>query len=95
MSGSLWSVHGDAAADELSSDALSYELQGAYAGMMVATPPDEWACFRTMSLSAFAKQLQSLAQRVDVNRYRRSRPSPKKPLPSRGQYHNGGYAPTA
>ena len=95
LMGSLRSVHGDEAVDELSTDALSYELQGTYEGMMVAIPPEEWVSFGTMSLSAFVKELTSLAKRVDVVRYRKSRRGPKKPLPARGQYHNGGHASTA
>lgn len=95
LMGSLRSVHGDEAVDVLSTDALSYELQGTYEGMMVAIPPEEWVPFGTMSLSAFVKELKSQAKRVDVIRYRKHRRGPKKPMPARGQYHNGGHASTA
>ena len=95
LMGSLRAVHGDEAVDELSTDALSYELQGTYEGMMVAIPPEEWVPFGSMPLSAFVKELKWLAKRVDVIRYRKHRRGPKKPLPDRGQYHNGGHASTA
>lgn len=93
--GSLRSVHGDEAVDELSTDALSYELHGTYEGMMVAIPAEEWVPFSTMSLAQFVKQLQSLAKQVDVVRYRKKRRGPKKPAPARSQYHNGAHASTA
>ncbi|MGH7948606.1 MAG: transposase [Candidatus Binataceae bacterium] len=95
LNGSLRAVHGDEAVDELSGDALAYELQGTYEGMMVAIPPEHWRLFATMSLSEFVKHLKSLAKRVDVVRYRKHRRGPKKPAPARGQYHNGGHASTA
>ena len=95
LRGSLRSVHGDEAVEELSTDALSCELQGTYEGMMVAIPPEEWVPFGTLSLSEFVKTLQSLARRVDVVRSRKHRRGPKKPPPKRGQYHNGGHASTA
>ena len=95
LMGSLRAVPGDDAVEELSTDALSYELQGTYEGMMVAIPPEEWVPFGNLSLSAFVKELKSLAKRVDVVRYRKHRRGPKKPLPARGQYHNGGHASTA
>lgn len=95
LMGSLRAVPGDEAVEELSTDALSYELQGTSEGMMVAIPPEEWVPFGSMSLSAFVKELKSLAQRVDVVRYRKHRRGPKKPRPARGQYHNGGHASTA
>lgn len=95
LTGSLRAVHGDEAADELSGDALAYELQTTYEGMMVAIPPEHWQPFATMSLSEFVKHLKSLAQQVDVIRYRKHRRGPKKPKPPRGQYHNGGHASTA
>ena len=95
LNGSLRAVHGDEAVDELSGDALAYELHTTYAGMMVAIPPEEWRPFATMSLTEFVKHLKFLAQRVDVLRYRKHRRGPKKPAPARGQYHNGGHASTA
>ena len=95
LMGSLRAVHGDEAVDKLSTDALAYELQGTYEGMMVAIPPEQWRPFVTMSLSEFVKHLKSLAKRVDVIRYRKHRRGPKKPAPARGQYHNGGHASTA
>lgn len=95
LMGSLRAVHGDEAVEELSTDALSYELQGTYEGMMVAIPPEEWMTFGEMTLSAFVKVLTTLARQVDVVRYRKHRRGPKKPLPPRGQYHNGGHASTA
>ena len=95
LTGSPRAVHGDAVVDNLSTDALAYELQGTYDGMMVAIPPDQWRPFATMSLSEFVKHLKSLAKRGNVIRYRKHRRGPKKPPPARGQYHNGGHASTA
>ena len=63
--------------------------------MMVAIPPAEWVPWGTKSLSAFVKELKSLAKRVDVVRDRKSRRGPKQPQPARGQYHHGGHASTA
>lgn len=95
LTGSLRAVHGDEAVAELSGDALAYELQTTYEGMMVAIPPEHWRPFATMSLSEFVKHLKSLARHVDVIRYRKHRRGPKKPAPARGQYHNGGHTSTA
>ena len=95
LMGSLRAVHGDEVVDELSTDALSYELARTNEGMMVAIPPEEWLPFGSMSVSAFVKEMKSLAKRVDVARHRKNRRGPKKPQPARGQYHNGGHASSA
>ncbi len=95
LKGSLRAVHGEEATAELSGNLLSYELQTTYEGMMVAIPPDEWVPFGTMSLTKFVNFLKSLAQRVDITRYRKHRRGPKKPRPPHEKYHNGGHASTA
>jgi hypothetical protein len=63
--------------------------------MMVAIPSEEWVLFATMPLKEFVNQLTSLAKRIDIAYYRKSKRGPKKPRPQRGQYHNGGHASTA
>ena len=95
LMGSLRAAHGDEVADELSGDALAYELRNTYDGMMVAIEPDHWTVFSQMSLTEFAKLLLTLAKTLDLTRYRKHRRGPKKPATPRTKYHNGGHASTA
>jgi hypothetical protein len=94
LKGSLRAVHGETATAELSGNLLSYELQTTYEGMMVAVPAEHWTVFATMTLKQFVAQLKSLAKRVDVEKFRKSKRGPKKPPPPHEKYHNGGHAST-
>lgn len=94
LKGSLRAAHGDAA-EHVSGNLLSYELQTTYEGMMTAIPAEKWTPFGTASLKEFAQVLLSLAKRVEISRYHKHTRGPKKPPLPRGQYHNGGHASTA
>lgn len=95
LMGSLRAAHGDDVADELSGDALVYELRNTYEGLMVAIGPDHWTVFSRMSLTEFAKLLLTLAKTLDLTRYRKHRRESQKTATSRTESHNGGHASTA
>jgi IS4 transposase len=94
LKGSLRAAHGDEAAENLSGNLLSYELQTTSEGMMVAIPAEHWLPFGTMPLKEFVRFLKTLAHKVDVTRYKKHKRGPKKPPTPRAQYHNGGHAST-
>lgn len=95
LKGSLRAAHGEEATAELSGNLLSYELQTTYEGMMVAIPAENWMQFGTMPLIKFVNFLKSMANRVDITRYRKHKRGPKKPPTPHEKYHNGGHASTA
>ena len=95
LMGSLRAAHGDEAVEELSGDALAYELRNTYESMMVAIEPEHWTVFSQMSLTEFAKTLLKLAKTLDLTRCRKRRRGPKKPATPRTKYHNGRHASTA
>ena len=94
LMGSLRAAHGAEAVENISGDALAYELRNTHEGMLVAIDPEEWHVFTEMTLSQFAQTLLSLAKTVDLPRYQKKPRGPKKPAPKRTAYHNGGHAST-
>lgn len=96
LKGALRSVHGQGTIDkEVSGILLSQELRKTYDGMMVQIPPEHWHEFSTMSLAKFAGVLKHLAQKLNVNRYRKHPRGIKKPPPKKKRYRNGGHVSTA
>jgi len=90
----LRAAHGETKADELSGYYLALEIEQTYDGMMVALPPRCWARFRSMGPTQFAAVLRQIAVHGDLSLYKKSKRGPKKPLPNRGRYKNGGHVST-
>ena len=84
IKGVMRSEHGQEKVEEdLSRHFMSNEIGQVYRGMMVALPPEEWAAVREMSFKDYLALLKRLAQRVDFERYPKSRRGPKKAKPKR------------
>lgn len=94
LKAALRATHGASEADEMSAYYMALEIKQVHDGMMVVLPPEEWAVFRTMSVTAFAAQLKEMAAQMDLDYYRKSKRGPKKPPPTMDQYRNGGHVST-
>ncbi|MEW6756419.1 MAG: transposase [Candidatus Latescibacterota bacterium] len=80
----LRAVHGDAkVADEVSWHHLCHHISRVYGGMMIALPPDKWHIIRELSDAEFAELLKTLAGKINLRRFRKSRRGPKKPPPKK------------
>lgn len=90
----LRATHGAETAQEMSTYYMALEIKQVHAGMMIALPPEAWGIFRTMSVKAFAAQLQKMAAHMDLGYYRKSKRGPKKPPPAKDKYRNGGHVST-
>src|SRR5262249_11233979 len=90
----LRAVHGEAKADDLSGYYMALEVKQVHEGMMIALPPACWEVFARMEVRRFAKTLQDIAAHADLERYRKSPRGPKKPLPPKDRYQNGGHVST-
>jgi hypothetical protein len=55
-------------------------------GLDVATDPEDWIPFATMSPQAFAVELVELAHRVRLAAFKRHKRGPKKPVPKRTKH---------
>jgi IS4 transposase len=94
LKAALRAAHGEQAADEVSAYYMALEIRQVYAGMMIAVPPAEWACFRTMTDANFAAELKRVAAQMDLGYYRKSKRGPKRPPPPMDEYRNGGHVST-
>jgi hypothetical protein len=56
---------------ELSDFYLVDEIQATYRGMMIAIPPEHWQLFQPMTEKDLATQLKTLAQQVNLKRFRK------------------------
>ncbi|NJR63688.1 MAG: IS4 family transposase [Cyanobacteria bacterium CRU_2_1] len=76
---SLKEVHGATEIDENLSDYYVVEdVQGTWRGLEIAILPEEWQPFQGMTNIAFAQYLRQLAERVNLQRFRKSKRGPKK-----------------
>ena len=84
IKGVMRSEHGaEKVENDLSRYFVAGEIGQVYRGMMVALPPEEWACFRHMSLTEYVAFLKGLARNVDFERYPKAHRGPKKAKPKR------------
>ena len=87
LNGSLRAAHGaETIREQLSTHALSRELQKTYEGMLIQNSAEHWTAFSEMSVSQFAKTLLDLARQMDLTRYLKTRRGPKKPPPKKQRY---------
>ncbi|MEW6753468.1 MAG: transposase [Candidatus Latescibacterota bacterium] len=81
VKGALRAVHGTDPIDkELSGYYLAVELASTYQGMMIAIPAEQWRLFREASTEQLAQLLLTLAEHVELRRYRKHPRGPKKPV---------------
>jgi len=84
VKGTLRAYHGaEKIENELSAYYVAAELERSYDGMMTAIPGEHWYVFAEMTHEEFAGVLVSLAEKVDLKKYPKSRRGPKKPRPER------------
>jgi hypothetical protein len=94
--GALRAAHGRSTIDEqVSGVLLAQELRKTYDGMMVQIPPKHWSSFSTLSVRQFADILKQLAERLNINRYRKHPRGPKHPPAKKKRYRNGHHISTA
>lgn len=90
----LRAVHETKAVAQMSSYYMSLEIQETYRGMMIALPAARWQKFRGLAAAELAQVLLQVARRVKPKEYAKSKRGPKKPLPPKGKYQNGGHVST-
>jgi len=72
--------HGKAEAAQLSKYYVALEISSTNDGMMVALEDSDFDAYRTMPVDEFCVALRDVAQRIDIDRYRKSTRGPKKPV---------------
>jgi len=83
VKGALRGAHGEAEAGQMSAYYMADEMGGVYRGMMIAIPEAQWRVFARMSAEDFACVLGQLAQKVNLERFRKHTRGPKKPREKR------------
>lgn len=84
LKGALRGAHGSKMIEEtLSNFYVTDELSSVYRGMMIAVPPAKWKVFQTMRPEKLAKLLVHWSSRVDLEKYRKHRGTPRKPRSKR------------
>jgi IS4 transposase len=80
----LRAVHGLKAIDEeVSGYYLAIEMANTADSFTAVLDPEDWGELRTLSVSAFAEWLLTLAARANLRKYRKHTRGPKKPTPKR------------
>ena len=89
-------VHGEQKiANEVSGYYLAGHLARTYDGMMIAVPEEEWSIFQAMSLEAFIRTLQQLANKVNLAKFKKHKRGPKKSQPKRNRDSSRPHVCTA
>jgi len=81
--------------NELSAYYIAGNITRTYDGMMIAIPTIQWDIVRNMSLKVFCVFLLELTDKVDLEKYRKSKRGPKKPRPKRDKYKGSPHVSTA
>jgi len=63
--------------------------------MMIALSEEEWLIFRNMTLSKLRDILSELAEKVNLDKYRKNRRGPKKEATKREKYQKHPHVSTA
>jgi IS4 transposase len=72
--------HGKAESDQLSKYYVALEISSTSDGMMVVLEDSDFDAYRTMPVDEFCRALRSVAQHIDIDRYRKNTRGPKKPV---------------
>jgi len=83
VKGALRGVHGVAEAEQMSAYYMAGEMGRVYSGMMIAIPEPQWQLFARMSAKDFARVLVQLADKINLDRFRKHTRGPKKPTEKR------------
>jgi hypothetical protein len=94
MKAALRSEHEAKEVAAMSSYYMGLEVREAYRGMMIALPPQQWDCFRGLGVAELAEVLREVAAQVRPAAYEKAKRGPKKPVPPKGAYRNGGHVST-
>ena len=79
----LAAAHGNEKADDVSSYYFVHLVNSDWRSLEIFTTVEEWTKYASMSPAMLARELKSLAKRVDVNRLKKSKRGPKKKPPKR------------
>ena len=82
-------------ANELSAYYIAGNIARTYDGMMIAIPTTQWDIVRKMSLKVFCVFLLELADKIDLEQYKKSKRGPKKPRPKRDKHKGSPHVSTA
>jgi IS4 transposase len=92
----LQGVHGqERVEEEVSLYYIANDISTTYKGMMIAIPEGEWDVFSRLSVPEMVATLLDLAQRVNLQAYRKSPRGPKKPRPKHDDSSRQGHVSTA
>ena len=82
VKGAIRAAHGAAyVKEQLSMYYLTLEVAQVTTGMEIAVEAEAWEIFRQMSSAEFTTVLVAMAQRLDTQKYTKSKRGPKKPAP--------------
>ncbi len=81
--------------EEVSSYYLANEARVMHEGLDVATEPEDWKPFQTMSAERLAEELVKLARHVRLPAFKRHKRGPKKPVPKRTKHTDTPHVSTA
>jgi hypothetical protein len=85
----LRAAHQAEAVAEMSREYVAREVRETWPGMRIAVEPAMWQRVRPARPQALAQLLRWVAQRVEVDRYRKAQRGPKKKPTPKGAYRNG------
>jgi Transposase DDE domain len=81
--------------DKVSSYYIANEARVMSEGLDVATDPNDWTPFQTMSAEGLAEELVKLARNVRLSAFKRHKRGPKKPVPKRTKHTDTPHVSTA
>jgi Transposase DDE domain len=81
--------------EEVSSYYIANEARVMSEGLDVATDPNDWIPFQTMSAERLAEELVKLARNVRLSAFKRHKRGPKKPVPKRTKHTDTPHVSTA
>ena len=80
--------------NEISAYYISGSIARTYDGMMIAVPSTQWDIVREMSLKMFCIFLLQLADKVNLEQYKKSKRGIKKPRPKRDKFKGSPHVST-
>lgn len=81
--------------EEVSNYYIANEARATNKGLDVATDPEDWQPFQTMSAEALANELVGLARNIRLASFKRHKRGPKKPVPKRTKHTDSPHVSTA
>jgi hypothetical protein len=81
--------------EEVSSYYIANEARVMSEGLDLATDPQDWIPFQTMSAKRLAEELVKLARNVRLSAFKRHKRGPKKPVPKRTKHTDTPHVSTA